>query len=218
MDELPVTVPRRPGRLRVAGGRDELDEVLDDVLGPAPEGGAGLTDALLVAAGAGLLAAGPLWDAPPAIAVAGAVLLLLGLALPARALLRRRHRPERAVLVVADPHVGRLVTAHDRVVALVGTAPSDLAAEALSTAHLAVVEVSSLLQGRRPAGPAERDYCDARSTALDALAAVLSRRPVAEDVRRRELVAGALRDLEDATGQSSPARLEELRRALDEPA
>lgn len=216
VDEPRVTVPPRPGRLRaVSRGRDGLDDVLDEVLGPVPDGGPGVTDALLLAAGAAALLAVPLAGAPPVAGVAGAALVLLGLALPARGLLQRR-RGRGVVLAASDPDVGRLVTAHDRVADLVAAEPSDLAREALSTAHLAVVEVAALLGGRPPAGPDERAYCTARSSALERLAEALVREGATHEARHRELVARVVRELEETSGQSAPARLEELRRALVE--
>ncbi|MGB8861932.1 MAG: hypothetical protein WCC60_21935, partial [Ilumatobacteraceae bacterium] len=104
-----VIVPARPGplvRLRdLERGRDELDELLDDVFGEPDDRGPGPVDAVLVVGGLGAIIGGQAASLPTAVTVCGAAAVGLGAVLPLRSLWRRvgsARRASRLQLLLGD--------------------------------------------------------------------------------------------------------------------
>lgn len=229
-----VVVPRRPGALLVAPGevaeRDDVDEFLDDLFGEPSLDRPGTADVVLVALGAGGLVAGLVW-LPSGVAVLGGLLLALGLVLPLsslwRALGRRRQAKSVARLMdsgilLATDHAltAELVDGYRRVLGHLDPGPAP-PSEALSAAHLALLEVAGLLHGRPPYGPAEEEYVARRARAVTdlandldaartaAAAQALAQGPLEEEVRAAKVQ--ALEEIETWMGDTSLDRLARLR-------
>ena len=109
-----------------------------------------------------------------------ASLVLLGLALPARDVLARSQQgriaatQRRAIgdgvpLDASDPSVHALVDAYGACLAIAGSTGDERGREAADAAHLAMVEVASLLAGQRPVAAAEIDYVNNRTRAIERL-------------------------------------------------
>ena len=205
-----VVVPLAPGPLRPVrpAARDDLDELIDEML-PDTNEGPGRFDGLLLVAGGGLLAWGTGLGGPEVATVFGALALGLGCILPARwvwrSMARRRSRAEIMTLDLGDSETRRLADAYERVRALVNAdaaGPSSLAGAGLTAAHAALVEVATLLRGRPPAHEAERQYVSERAEAIDRFSSSLTHQslPLLE----------ARRELEELGGTSSLKRLREL--------
>lgn len=227
-----VVVPDRPGQLlrpttAPARPRDDLDEVIDELL-PSVDGGPGAFDAVLVAAGLALLAWAALAGGPSWALAVGIISLGLGVVLPVRAAARaardrRRRRGHQALaaqgtpLDASTPVVGRLVAAHDRLVATAAAAPPDLAGTALGAAHDATLEVAALLGGRPPNPGPEASYVAARAEAVEDLAEALagyrpSGDPALDDlVIDPDLRVRAYEELDALGGPTSLSRLEDVR-------
>ena len=164
---------------------------------------------------------------------------MLGVALPARSAFRvaraRRvaSREERALstglaLDVSDPGVGTLASSYDALVHAAGLPGVTKGREVIDAGHAAVLEVASLLGGRRALTDEERAYVDRRTQAIRDLTAQLSRTnrvwrrsrlPDPQDVTQEErdhaaAVANARQELESATGSSAVDELERLRTSL----
>lgn len=212
-----VVVPARPGPLRrlddVDRGRDDVDDMLDDLFGAPDQRGPGIADAVLIAGGAGAVIAAQLASWPTPVTVLGVATVALGLILPARSLWRRagvRRRTRRIGAVVGhgmllrtdDDLLRRIVTAHDRIEQ--GPARGEHGDRAREVAHAAAHEVAGLLEGRRPAKAAEREYVAARAVALEELVAVLEdpSLPPADQAERQAMV-DARREVEAIAGASS---------------
>jgi hypothetical protein len=236
-----VVVPHSPGPLvpldRPQRGRDDLDELIDELF-PDTDEGPGWFDAGLVALAAGLVG----WrvaGGPTAALVAGGAALALGCILPLRwvgqRLQRRRHRRRReaiaatgVLLHVANPATAGLVQAYDDLAAVTGTGSTAGTAGAgwhhdagTDAAHGALLEVATLLRGRAPGSDGERDYVTARAVAIEGLTAAVREardrrraggRADADDVAGPDpaLVVEARRELEAMTGNSALSRLDEL--------
>jgi hypothetical protein len=225
-----VVVPTRPGPLRrlddAERGRDDVDDVLDDLFGAPDQRGPGIADAVLVAGGAGLAAVGQIASWPLAVTVIGIVAAALGLVLPARSAWRRAgaaRRTRRLAAVVGNgmllridhDALRRLVAAHDRIEQ--GLDPGRDAERARSVAHAAAYEVASLLEGRLPATAAEHEYVAARAVALEEIAATLADPNVAlDDQRARQAMVEARREVEEIAGGSSVTDAADLVRELRE--
>ena len=197
-----VVVPRVPDRVRRvpdgARARDELDDVADELLGEDDDRPPGLVDAGLLAGGAGLggwslVGGGEPWALP-----VGAVLLVLGAALPFRWVWRRaagaRLRQQQAKALAAGlplasggAEVGALLAAHERVLAA-STSPTVRAG-----AHAALVEVATALDGRPASDEPSRRFVAERAAAVSALADALDEVPAVQRAQlleaRREAVA-----------------------------
>lgn len=211
--ERVVIVPPLPGRLVWPAGRskDGLDDLIDELL-PDTDEGPGATDAALLAGGAAVVVWSLLADPPAAATVAGVVALGLGAILPLRSAWRWvvGRRPRLAVtLRIDDAGVSRLVAAYealDGVPATTGTARA--------AAHGALLEVASLLDGRRPASDAERRYVGARADAVESLVAAL--RELGEDGSAvdggpaPDLVVEAREELDALGGTSALSRLDDV--------
>jgi hypothetical protein len=179
-----AVVPWTPGPVRRGDGPRDVDVVLDELFGPADEGGPGWFDAVLLVAGAVLLARGAI--------VWGVVLVVLGLALPARSLARRvqrraRRRRYEALLasgspLASSPATAELLAAYDGLLA--AAAPhGSTGEEAVGAGHRAVVECASMLGGRAPSTPEETAYVARRASAIRAAAAALRAAPPDRDER-----------------------------------
>lgn len=230
-----VVVPRRPGPLLAAPGevaeRDDVDEFLDDLFGEPSLDRPGTADVVLVALGAAGLVAGLVGWLPSGVAVLGGLLLALGLVLPLTSLWRALGRRRQAtsvsqlmgsgtLLATDHPLTAELVGAYRRI--LTRLDPDAEPPEALSAAHLALLEVAGLLHGRPPYGQAEEEYVARRAQAvadlaedLDAArtaaaAQALAQGPLEEEVRAAKVQ--ALEELETWMGDSSLDRLARLRR------
>lgn len=232
-----VLVPRVVGALgdvdlTVDRPRDDLDALIDDVFGDPVDERPGWLDVALVAAGAALIA-WMLLGGPVIGGIVGAVLLVLGLALPGRDLLRRvrgRRRTARLtwllsqgmLLDVGHPATRRLADAYARLEAASRRPGVPKAEEALAAGHLAVTEAASLLHGRTPAVAAEVEYVERRAMAVEAVAdelerladrarsdAVLAELGVRQDAElHAEMVAVAREELDALGGMGSLAQLD----------
>lgn len=230
-----VVVPRSPGPLLAAPGavaeRDDVDDLLDDLFGEQSLDRPGTADVVLVLLGAAGLVAGLAGWLPTGVAVLGGLLLTLGLVLPLtslwQALGRRRQAKSVAqlmgsgVLLATDhPLTAELVGAYRRILTRLDPDPEP--SEALSAAHLALVEVAGLLHGRPPYGQAEEEYVarraqavadlaeDLEATQTAAAARALAQGPLEEEVRAAKVQ--ALEEIEAWMGGSSLDRLARLRR------
>ena len=227
-DELPaplpalVLVPRQPGPVILPPALttrppDDVDQMLDELFGAPVPDRPGPLDAGLIAGGSvaaafALLAPGWRW-----LLLVGVLSILLGLALPLRVAWRavgrltRRRRFDAILrqgdpLNLTDPTTRHLVEAYERIAA----APSDpAAAEALEAAHLALLEVSSLLRGRVPRGRAEAEYVARRNGAVQSLATNVVD-------QARDAAVEALDHFERRTGLSSLERMDDLERAMSD--
>lgn len=221
-----VVVPPVPGRLirpdldpTRRRHRDDLDDLIDELLPDTAEG-PGPVDAALLAGGGALVGWTVLGSPDVWVTVVGVVGLGLGCVLPVRAGWRAvtgRQRSRRRVALLArgvplrgdDPTVARLVAAYD---ALDGVpAPPD---SARAAAHGAVLEVASLLEGRAPATDRERSYVDVRAAAVQGLLRALQEvEPADPDTAAAlppDLVAEAREELEALGGVSALSRLDDV--------
>lgn len=177
-----VVVPHRPGPLIVLDvrrnrrGRDDLDELIDDLL-PEVDEGPGWFDAAVVALGLGLLAWAWIATAPVFVTVVGVVALFIGCTLPVRAAWRSvgRSRERRRLEALLDkglpldlssPGPARLVGAYEDLLGLADRSVPASGDPAIAAAHGALLEVASLLDGRAPGSERERGYVDKRSAAV----------------------------------------------------
>jgi hypothetical protein len=229
-DPNAVVVPPRPGPLRAFGreapDRDEVDELLDDVLGEPDQRGPGLADAALIVGGAALVVNAQLASWPAITTVAGAAAVLLGLVLPIRSLWRRLEpgrRDRRSQTLLGEGTLLRtdsvpvrdLVAAHGRLEAGAAPLSPSVRAEVAFVAHGALSEVASLLEGRSPTTAIEIDYIEARRAALDDLATTLADPRVGDgDASRRRALVEARREVEEIAGTSSVSAAAELARRL----
>lgn len=243
-DRQLVVVPRQPGPLRSldtvshAPG-DDLDQVIDEVFGPPDNDGPGLFDVGLVVVGAALIA----WSwisggTGPWFAI-GIVAVILGIALPARALIqaarerraagRRRHAMQAgSVLDLSDPGVGTLAGSYDALQHAAVLPGVTVGREAIDAGHAALLEVASLLGGRPPLTDDERAYVERRTRAIRDLTAQLVKANQAwqrtrlrddavdaETVRlRASAVTRAREELESTAGVGAVDELERLRTML----
>jgi hypothetical protein len=186
-----VVVPRMAGPLidvdaAAASRVDDLDAAIDEFFGETTDEPAGPLDAALVLGGLGLVGWSVIAGAPAPVLIAGVCSTLLGIALPARAVAtgsrerRRASSRERAVadglpLDASDPTVRALVDAYQVCWAAAAKPVVPGASDASEAAHLAVVEVASLLGGGRPMAEAEVEYVRARTKAIGRLTLRLER-------------------------------------------
>lgn len=214
-----VIVPTRPGplvRLRdLERGRDELDELLDDIFGEPDDRGPGPVDAFLVVGGAGAIIAGQAASLPAVVTVIGAAAVGLGAVLPLRSLWLRVGSTRRAsrlrsllgdglLLRTDHPSIDQLLAAHQRLLSVSAPLATAPCARVHDVAHGTLLEVASLLGGRPPGAQVEVDYVAARTRALEDLAATVSDPRVGdgESDRRRALVE-ARHEVEQLAGGSS---------------
>jgi len=198
--EVGPIVPLEPG---ASGPKDELDALVDDVFGPSTDERPGPFDLLLVGAGAVLLAWAVLTGAAAWVVVVAVAAMVLGLALPARSLVRRYRgvaasRQLQAaqrrgyVLDATAASTAELLRAHETLGEVAALPGSVYSGRALDAAHLAVVEVATLLAGAPPDGPTQDGYVAKRTAAIAALT--------------RQLAAARVRWLDDqAAGAAAEA-------------
>lgn len=230
-----LVVPWTPGALVLLNEyrrseRDELDELLDEVFGEPTREGPGAFDVVLLIGGAGMIVVTEVAGLSNGLLASGGGAIGIGLILPIRDLWQRlaRRRAGRR-LQTSLTHGLQLNTDHPATQALVsayhqvsGDSGSTTAfgLEALEAAHLAMIEVAGLLQGRPPEGWAETEYVETRTRALVDLAKVLPRMTIdgaaqaVGDAEAREAGVAAVRELEALTGGSSVARIDVLRSLL----
>jgi hypothetical protein len=229
-----VVVPHTPGPLisfdaAASGrGRDDLDELIDDLF-PAVEERSGWFDAALLAVGVGLLAWSVLGTAPVIVTVLGVLALTLGCVLPIRGAWRRaqQHRERRRhedlleqgdLLDVSSPATASLVRAYGRLLDAAPRSGAELGDPAVSAAHAALLEVSSLLQGRAPVSERELGYVDQRAAAVADLVGALGEVPTSTAGRSPDDAAtvhpdallDAREELDRITPFNSVTRLQEL--------
>jgi hypothetical protein len=236
-----VLVPRRPGPLLLpdppstARDRDEIDDVVDELFGPDPGGAAGPMDAVLLLGGLGLLAWSELLLRSTGWTVVAVCMIVLGSILPIRSLWRRAEawragRRGRAgsahgvALSLDDPLQRDLVVAYRELLQVAEHPSAPFRPDALSAAHLALIEAATLVDTSGPPSAADVEYVERRVAAIRDLAAELRRHCQSIDDGRRDeqreerslqRTARALaREELDAAGMSSLRELEELRRAL----
>ncbi len=179
-----VIVPRRPASLRVLRPptrrqRDELEDLIDDIFGPPIDESPGRFDAGLVVVGLGLAAWAVVGDGPSLTLPIGITAIVLGLALPVRAMLRwfrthavglRRHVAEPGIpLDASHPATQALIGAYARLLQSSSTRTARYPEQAVAAGHSGVMEVSRLLEGRPPGTPAEIRLVLTRTAALNAL-------------------------------------------------
>lgn len=180
-----VVVPQQAGpivplRAGEGGPQDDLDQLVDEVFGPSTDERPGFFDLLLLTGGAVLLAWALVSGAAAWLVVVAVVAIALGMALPARSLVRRYraaavarrvHAAERRgyVLDVTAGCTLAIVRAHEDLCAAALLPGSVYSGRALDAAHLAVVEVATLLKGAPPEGAAQEEYVARRTSAIEAL-------------------------------------------------
>lgn len=231
-----LLVPRAPGPLLTVDlvmgrPRDDLDALIDDVFGEPIRERPGMLDIVLVVAGMALIA-WTLLGASPLAAIIGAVMLILGLALPTRDALnairirRAASRKERArargmLLDVGQPATRRLTDSYTRLLSAAARPGLPDSDAAVAAGHLAVTEVASLLHGEPPRVAAEVEYVDRRTEAIKRLAAEFeasAERAAAwakmgeqqESVTRATLVTEAREELGSVGGLGSLEQLDAL--------
>lgn len=232
--DVVVVVPDRPGPLRRLPGTrtpDEVDDLLDELFGPADDGGPGVADAVLATGGGAAVVTGLVVSAPVVLGL-GVGAVVLGSILPARSLYRqvrsRRLAARRAEVLgagtplrVSSGPVAALVDAHDALFARAGADPDAVGPEARAAAHAAVADVAAVLGGAAPVGVEEVGFVTERADALAALVASLpaggggsavaggaSDGDPAQEGRRARLA--ARREIDRIEGESSADRLRRL--------
>lgn len=238
-----VVVPRTPGPLRPLGRAeergDELDQLIDEVFGPPTAEGPGLFDLVLVLGGVVVVAWSLLTAAAGPWPAIGAGMLILGLALPARSLLRaagarraagqeRRLLRGGAALETSDATVGALAGSYEGLLHAAQLPGVDVGPVAIEAGHAALLEVASLLGGRPPLTDEERAYVERRTKAIRDLTSQLlkasrswqrARLAAGEDVtaEARERAAAVVRAreaLEAAAGVGAVEELDRIRAQL----
>lgn len=213
-----VVVPRMPGPLirpdADAGRRhrDDLDDLIDELLPDTTEG-PGPVDAALLASGGALVGWAMIGNPPALAAVAGAAAIGLGSILPVRAAWRAVSSRRRAAtlgrglpLRTDDPSIAQLIAAYDALDGIPATTDA-----ARGAAHGAVLEVASLLDGRAPALDRERNYVDLRAAAVRELVRALQELDPAEPDRPSgDLVVEAREELDALGGVSALSRLDDV--------
>ena len=180
-----VIVPRRPGSLREyqprsRRRRDELDDLIDELFGPATDEKPGRFDAGLAVVGLSLAAWAIILGGPRVALWIGVSAIVLGLALPARAVLRRfdlsrsgglrRRTIGRALLLDASqPATVALIDAYARLMQMSCMQGTGNPKQIVSAGHAAVVEVARRLDGQPPDSPAKVRFVSKRTDAMEAL-------------------------------------------------
>jgi hypothetical protein len=218
-----VLVPAEPGPLVALDSHapephDEVGQIVDELFGPAPEGGPGLFDIALLTVGVGLVLWSVLGLHSTLVTVLGGAAVVLGLVLPARSAWRRasdagsrrrRKAGTGAILLASgDPPVRDLVDAYGALLDAAALPGVSLGPEAVAAAHLAVIECAELVGDRFPATSAEMEYVERRVEAIRALTVAL--RAAGSQKSARALAGEEL----DARGLSSLQELADLERAL----
>lgn len=179
-----VIVPRRPGLLREyqtrQRPRDELDEFIDDLFGATTDEKPGRFDVALVVIGLVLVAWAGLLGGPAPALWFGIAAVVLGLALPVRAALRkygfgrsdglrRRILDGGLLLDASHPATVALIDAYSQLIQMSCIQGTGDPKRAVTAGHLAVVEVAKGLDGQPPASPAKVHFVGVRTEAIQAL-------------------------------------------------
>jgi hypothetical protein len=231
-----VVVPHSPGPLISLLGesrrrsRDDLDDLIDDLL-PEVEEHSGWFDAGLLVSGAVLVVWALVGSPPGPTAVLGGLSFALGCVLPLRAAWRRvaqrRWRRRRDDLLTrglpietSSSSTSRLLRAYEDLLGLEGIggpAFADVGPPAIAASHGALLEAASMLGGRAPQSEREAEYVEKRAIAIEALALALREsRPRVDpgDEHQVGLEPGTLvearEELDQVVGFSSISRLDEL--------
>ena len=171
--------------------------------------------------------------------IIGITAIVLGVALPARSIVRatreqRFVRRQRRVLRTgraldaSDATVGALVGSYDSLQHAASLPGVPVSSAAVEAGHAALLEVASLLDGRPPLSNEEREYVERRTRAIRDLTAQIIRgsrawqrarmrddADVTEGARERAAaVARAREELETGTGVGAVDELERLRARL----
>src|SRR5438270_376779 len=223
-----VVVPPRPAALILpptAGDRprDEVDLELDELFGPPVQLKPGPLDVVLSAGGVAAIGYAVLAGGGGTLLLVGAVLLMLGMALPVRSAWRRLQRGRSARRLAGTLRQGdplnltssitrRLAVDYERVERLAATDQVS-GSEALEASWQALQEVAGLLKGRPPQGAAEPEYVARRASAVDGLARMLeSSRPAdgagTGEESVRDAAVEAISGFEQRSGMSSVDRIE----------
>jgi hypothetical protein len=213
-----LVVPTTPGPLVDPRPERQPDE-LDELFGPEPDAAVGSGDAALLVGGLVLLAlALAVWHST-ALAVVGGILAFLGAILPARAVIRRLasrgeggRRARGLVLDVGHPSTARLAQAYG---ALLGEPDLPFRTEAVSAAHMALIESATMLDGAPPATEAQTAYVEKRVAAIEGLTRAAAEARQAE-LDEEQAVRAAAADELDGSGLSSLSDLGALTQLLRE--
>ena len=115
------------------------------------------------------------------------------------------------------PATAALVGAYDRCVADHSRLVAWRRVQVDAVAHAALMEVATLLDGRRPAVPAEVEHVAARTRALTALADAVADPAIgdgAADAQQRDALLEARAEVERLDGASAVTEADALTRAL----
>ena len=186
-----VAVPRRPSLLREYEAaprrqRDELDEFIDELFGATIEEQPGRFDALLVIVGLVLIAWAAILGGPAPALWLGIAGIVLGVALPLRALLRRygssrsgglrRRLLDGGLLLDAShPATIALIDAYAHLIQMSCLQGTGDPKRAVTAGHMAVVETATYLDGRPPESPAKIRFVNVRTEAIEALSRQMMR-------------------------------------------
>ncbi len=240
-----VVVPRTPSPLQPVDREhrpaDDLDQLIDEVFGDVTTEGPGLFDVALLVGGVLLTLWALLSGASGLLTALGIGLIALGLALPARSVLRayrarrviasrRRAAGTGLLLDVSHPSTSALAQSYGDLLEVARLPGARNETAATGAAHRAVVEAASLLEGRPPAVPAEIDYVTKRADAIQSLAdemrgshqAWLSERfddidrPPHSSTGKASAIVQAREELDAATGLGALDELQALRTTMAE--
>jgi hypothetical protein len=197
-----LVVPRTPGPLidpRPQRQRepDEVDELVDELFGPADDTPVGWFDGACLAGGLVLLVLSLTVWSSGALTVVAVILLCLGAILPVRALYRRlvsgragrrdaSLRSKGLVLDVAHPLTARLAGAYGSLLETADAPDMPFRTEALSAAHMALIESATLLDGAPPSTPSQVAYVEKRVVAIEAFTRAAAAQRLAEERAEQE--------------------------------
>ncbi len=233
-----MVVSDRPGPLVAerTAARDEVGELLDELVGKPQITNPGWFDVLSLVGGAALVSWATFGGGPGWAAFWGWLGVVFGLVMPVRVLwrragatrvnLRRRRMAAHGTLLdVESSVVGEIVAAYERLTDIVYPPAGPWSIPALEAGHGAMLDVAMLLDGRAPTTPAEIEYIAARTRAMVDLASAAERQRE-EEARRSRLsieeeqtqarqakaaMADAMQEIEVTTGTGS---LREMKRVL----
>jgi hypothetical protein len=213
-----LVVPTTPGPL-VHPRPERAPDELDELFGPEPDAAVGWLDGVLLVGGlALLLLALTVWDSTGLAVIAG-ILLFLGAILPVRAAARRlgargegSRRAKGLVLDVGHPLTARLAEAY---AALLAEPELPFRTEALSAAHMALIESATMLDGAPPATDVQAAYVEKRVAAIEALTQAATEARQAERAEEHAVRSAAADEL-DGSGLSSLSDLGALTQLLRE--
>jgi hypothetical protein len=212
-----VIVPRRPGLLREYKARpgrprDELDEFIDELFGATTEEKPGPFDVGLVVVGLVLAAWAVVLGGPSVALWLGIAALVLGLALPVRAGLRRfgwsrssglrRRIIDGGLLLDAStPATVALIDAYAHLIQMSCLQGTGNPKRSVAAGHKAVVEVATYLGGEAPESPSKIRFVELRREAIEALTRQMMRSHERWAARTATPSAAAAEDTSPAASQ-----------------